>query len=359
MARKAKDKPDTDTTATTDTTAKTAADIRQEAGEVRQPTAEEIAETEAANVIQSEDEKRVDTIQSRAADMARKAIGQSESATYNAVTALALNLCGEQIRAVLTDQNYDPLKDDWIFKRDILSPLARDGVMIYRNTEDLAAEIVKANTALHGLRGQARKDAEAARNALAADYLKLKHTGAMKNGKPENVKLTDSLSTIRTYGKRLASYMRTNAGSVIIECARSASVESAEARWSAEIADRLSGKWSVMSSRLAAYADQSRAAKPGKAKSKDDDKPANAPTEIAQETAIATIAKAVSADKVAAILALIDAVDYDALMAISAHVNQRVGEIGKAAEHDTTETADQPATETAETSEPAQMAEAA
>lgn len=231
------------------------------ATDTRPATAAEMAET---NVLQSATEKYADTIQTRAANLAIESIGAAESSTYRAVTMLALNLCGEQIRAVLTDNNYDPQKDAWIFTRDILVPVARAGKMIWRGTETHAAAIMSATGKLDRLAGDALKTAESERNKLASEYVKLKHTGATgANGKPVNVKLIDSLQTLKTYGTRLASFMRLNHAPVILECARAASVESAETMWNAKVGELLSGQWGIMQSRLAEWHEMAKADKGG------------------------------------------------------------------------------------------------
>ncbi|WP_316207440.1 hypothetical protein [Bradyrhizobium sp. SZCCHNR3118] len=290
------------------------------ATETRAPNAAEIAET---NVLQSAAEKFSDTIQTRAAARAIESLGESESKTWSAVTMLALNLCGEQIRAVLTDDNYDPQKDNWIFTRDILVPVARAGKMIYRGTEDKAAAIMLATGKLDRLSGDAFKAAESERNKLAAEYVKLRHTGEMRNGKPVNVKLIDSLSTLKTYGMRLAAFMRVNHKPVILECARAASVESAETMWNAQISALLSAQWGIMQSRLAEFHEMSKADssdKPAKAKAEKAEAPEAGDTE-AQEPA----RELTESEKLAAILAAVDTLSIDALMTLQGHINAKVG----------------------------------
>ncbi|MCW2077970.1 UNVERIFIED_ORG: hypothetical protein M2193_000145 [Bradyrhizobium japonicum] len=291
------------------------------ATDTRAATAQEMAET---NVLQSATEKYADTIQTRAADLAIKSLGAAESSTYNAVTMLALNLCGEQIRAVLTDNNYDPQKDAWIFTRDILVPVAKAGKMIWRGTESHAAAIMSATASFDRLSGDALKAAESERNKLASEYVKLKHTGATgSNGKPVNVKLIDSLQTLRTYGTRLASFMRLNHAPVILECARAASVESAETMWNAKVGELLSGQWGIMQSRLAEWHDMAKADKADKG---GDDKAEAKAEATAPESAEAEApAPLTESEKLAAIMAAVDTLSIDALMTLQAHINAKVG----------------------------------
>lgn len=290
------------------------------ATETRQPNAAEIAET---NVLQSATEKFADTIQSRSADRAIASLGAAETSTHSAVTMLALNLCGEQIRALLTDQNYDPQKDGWIFTRDILVPIAKAGRMIYRGTESHAAAIAALNGKLDRLSGDALKAAETERNKLAAEYVKLKHTGETRNGKPVNTKLIDSLQTLRTYGTRLASFMRLNHAPVIVECARAASIDSAETMWNAKVGEALSAQWGVMQSRLAEWHDmakgEERAAKVAKG---DKGETATAPESATSQEPAAELTET---EKLAAIMAAVDTLSIDALMTLQAHINAKVG----------------------------------
>ncbi|WLA44053.1 hypothetical protein QNJ95_22520 [Bradyrhizobium elkanii] len=291
------------------------------ATDTRAATAQEMAET---NVLQSATEKYADTIQTRAADLAIKSLGAAESSTYNAVTMLALNLCGEQIRAVLTDNNYDPQKDAWIFTRDILVPVAKAGKMIWRGTESHAAAIMSATASFDRLSGDALKAAESERNKLASEYVKLKHTGATgANGKPVNVKLIDSLQTLRTYGTRLASFMRLNHAPVILECARAASVESAETMWNAKVGELLSGQWGIMQSRLAEWHDMAKADKADKSGAEGAEAKAEAKApESAEAEAPAPLTES---EKLAAIMAAVDTLSIDALMTLQAHINAKVG----------------------------------
>ncbi|MBP1297075.1 MULTISPECIES: hypothetical protein [Bradyrhizobium] len=291
------------------------------ATDTRAATAQEMAET---NVLQSATEKYADTIQTRAADLAIKSLGAAESSTYNAVTMLALNLCGEQIRAVLTDNNYDPQKDAWIFTRDILVPVAKAGKMIWRGTESHAAAIMSATASFDRLSGDALKAAESERNKLASEYVKLKHTGATgSNGKPVNVKLIDSLQTLRTYGTRLASFMRLNHAPVILECARAASVESAETMWNAKVGELLSGQWGIMQSRLAEWHDMAKADKADKGGAEGAEAKAEAKApESAEAEAPAPLTES---EKLAAIMAAVDTLSIDALMTLQAHINAKVG----------------------------------
>jgi hypothetical protein len=290
------------------------------ATDTRQPNAAEIAET---NVLQSATEKFADTIQSRSADRAIASLGAAETSTHSAVTMLALNLCGEQIRALLTDQNYDPQKDGWIFTRDILVPIAKAGRMIYRGTESHAAAIAALNGKLDRLSGDALKAAETERNKLAAEYVKLKHTGEVRNGKPVNTKLIDSLQTLRTYGTRLASFMRLNHAPVIVECARAASIDSAETMWNAKVGEALSAQWGVMQSRLAEWHDmakgEERAAKVAKG---DKGETATAPESATSQEPAAELTET---EKLAAIIAAVDTLSIDALMTLQAHINAKVG----------------------------------
>jgi len=290
------------------------------ATDTRAATAQEMAET---NVLQSATEKYADTIQTRAADLAIKSLGAAESSTYNAVTMLALNLCGEQIRAVLTDNNYDPQKDAWIFTRDILVPVAKAGKMIWRGTESHAAAIMSATASFDRLSGDALKAAESERNKLASEYVKLKHTGATgSNGKPVNVKLIDSLQTLRTYGTRLASFMRLNHAPVILECARAASVESAETMWNAKVGELLSGQWGIMQSRLAEWHDMAKADKADKGGEGAEAKAEAKAPESAEAEAPAPLTES---EKLAAIMAAVDTLSIDALMTLQAHINAKVG----------------------------------
>ncbi|WFU52264.1 hypothetical protein QA639_21385 [Bradyrhizobium pachyrhizi] len=291
------------------------------ATDTRAATAQEMAET---NVLQSANEKFSDTIQTRAADLAIKSLGAAESSTYDAVAMLALNLCGEQIRALLTDNNYDPQKDAWIFTRDILVNVARAGKMIWRGTESHAAAIIAANGKLDRLTGDALRAAESERNKLASEYVKLKHTGATgANGKPVNVKLIDSLQTLRTYGTRLAGFMRLNHAPVIMECARAASVESAETMWKAKVGELLSSQWGIMQSRLAEWHEMSKADSSGKAEG---DKPEAKAEATAPESAGAEApAPLTESEKLAAIMAAVDTLSIDALMTLQAHINAKVG----------------------------------
>lgn len=290
------------------------------ATDTRPATAAEIAET---NVLQSATEKFADTIQSRSADRAIASLGAAETSTHSAVTMLALNLCGEQIRALLTDQNYDPQKDGWIFTRDILVPIAKAGRMIYRGTESHAAAIAALNGKLDRLSGDALKAAETERNKLAAEYVKLKHTGEVRNGKPVNTKLIDSLQTLRTYGTRLASFMRLNHAPVIVECARAASIDSAETMWNAKVGEALSAQWGVMQSRLAEWHDmakgEERAAKVAKG---DKGETATAPESATSQEPAAELTET---EKLAAIIAAVDTLSIDALMTLQAHINAKVG----------------------------------
>lgn len=289
------------------------------ATDTRAATAAEIAET---NVLQSATEKYADTIQTRAASLAIASLGAAETSTHSAVTMLALNLCGEQIRAILTDQNYDPQKDAWIFTRDILVPIAKAGRMIWRGTESHAAAIMALNAKLDRLSGDALKAAESERNKLAAEYVKLKHTGEVRNGKPVNVKLIDSLQTLRTYGTRLAGFMRLNHAPVILECAKAASVESAETMWNAKVAECLSGQWGVMQSRLAEWHEMAKSGEKAE-KAKDKGETATAP-ESANATA-EPAAELTESEKLAAIIAAVDTLSIDALMTLQAHINAKVG----------------------------------
>jgi hypothetical protein len=292
------------------------------ATDTRQPNAAEIAET---NVLQSATEKFADTIQSRSADRAIASLGAAETSTHSAVTMLALNLCGEQIRALLTDQNYDPQKDGWIFTRDILVPIAKAGRMIYRGTEEKAAAIAAINGKLDRLSGDALKAAESERNKLAAEYVKLKHTGEMRNGKPVNVKLIDSLSTLKTYGTRLAAFMRLNHAPVIVECARAASIDSAEVMWNAKVGEALSAQWGVMQSRLAEWHDMARdSEKSAKSEKAGAEKPetATAPESAGSAEPAGELTET---EKLAAIIAAVDTLSIDALMTLQAHINAKVG----------------------------------
>jgi hypothetical protein len=286
----------------------------------RAPTAEEIA---ATNVIQSATEKYADTIQTRAAALAIESLGAAESSTYKAVAMLGLNLCGEQIRAVLTDNNYDPAKDAWIFTRDILVPVAKAGKMIWRGTESHAAAIMALNAKLYRAGGDELKALESERNKLAAEYVKLKHTGESRNGKPVNVKLIDSLSTLKTYGVRLAGFMRINYAPTILECAKAASVESAETMWNGKVSELLSGQWGIMQSRLAEWHEMAKGESSGKAK-------AEAKAEAtAPESANATAepaAELTESEKLAAIKAAIETLSIDAMMELQAFINGKVGE---------------------------------
>jgi hypothetical protein len=292
------------------------------ANETRKPTAEEIA---ATNVLQSATEKYADTIQTRAADLAIASLGAAETSTHSAVTMLALNLCGEQIRSLLTDGNYDAQKDNWIFTRDILVPVAKAGRMIWRGTEDKANAILALTASLDRLSGDAAGKALAERNRLAAEYVKMKHTGETKNGKPVNVKLIDSLATLKTYGTRLASFMRLNHAPVILECARAASVESAEAMWNAKVAGALSAQWGVMQSRLAEWHEMSKSGEKAEKAAKSEKAEASAP-----ETASATAEPAselTESEKLSAIMAAVDTLSIDALMTLQAYINGKVGAV--------------------------------
>lgn len=290
------------------------------ATDTRAPTAEEIA---ATNVLQSATEKFADTIQTRSATLAIASLGAAESSTHSAVSMLALNLCGEQIRALLTDQNYDPQKDGWIFTRDILVPVAKAGRMIYRGTESHAAAIAAINTKLDRLSGDALKTAETERNKLAAEYVKLKHTGETRNGKPVNTKLIDSLQTLRTYGTRLAAFMRLNHAPVIVECARAASVESAETMWNAKVGESLSAQWGVMQSRLAEWHDMAKSGeKAEKAAKSDKGETATAPESATSQEPAGELTET---EKLAAIIAAVDTLSIDALMTLQAHINAKVG----------------------------------
>jgi hypothetical protein len=300
------------------------------ATDTRAPTAEEIA---ATNVLQSATEKFADTIQTRSATLAIASLGAAETSTHSAVSMLALNLCGEQIRALLTDQNYDPQKDGWIFTRDILVPVAKAGRMIYRGTEDKAGAIAALNAKLDRLSGDALKTAESERNKLAAEYVKLKHTGEVKNGKPVNTKLIDSLQTLRTYGTRLAAFMRLNHAPVIVECARAASVESAETMWNTKVGEALSAQWGVMQSRLAEWHDMAKAETSAKEKPEAKAEATAPESATSQEPA----GELTETEKLAAIIAAVDTLSIDALMTLQAHINAKVGAtVSEAAPADTT-----------------------
>jgi hypothetical protein len=293
------------------------------ATDTRPATAEEMA---ATNVLQSATEKHADTLQDRARNAVISALGEVDSTTHKAVSTLALMLCGEQIRALLTDQNYDPLKDGWIFTRDILVPLAKAGRMIYRGTESHAGDIAAINAKMERLAGDALKAAEKERNEKAAAYVKLKHTGATgSNGKPVNTKLIDSLQTIRTYGTRLAGFMRLNHAAVIVECSRAASVESAETMWQTKVSEFMTAQWGVMQSRLAEWHDMAKSGeKAEKAAAKGAEKPetATAPESTGSAEPAAELTET---EKLAAIMAAVDTLSIDALLTLQAAINAKVG----------------------------------
>jgi hypothetical protein len=216
--------------------------------ENRAPTEAEIAET---NALQDAAKAKVDSLQSAAAKAAVASFNNSEKHSFNATVSLALNLCAEQMLQLTTEQAYEAQKDDYVWRRDVLFPVADAGGMIYRATEDDVAKLAT-------LKSKARKEA-------VASYVRTK-----------GAKLVQSLAILRTNGFRLAAYARENMGGTIIEAARiaqDAGVPAAVEFWRNAVVARFGESMAKLSSGLATWADaEKQAAKADKADAKADDK---------------------------------------------------------------------------------------
>lgn len=207
--------------------------ITHAASEAREPTAEEMAET---NALRDASKAKAETLQTAASKAARQAFGKAEQHSFKAVVQLALSLCGEQMLALVTEQAHEPQKDSYVFRRDVLFPLATDGAMIYRDTAETAEAIAK-------LGGKERK-------AAAAAYVNTK-----------GAKLVEGLSRLRTNAFRLADYARDNMGGTIIEAARiaqDASVEAATEFWTNAVTAQVGPSMAKLGDKLAAYAADKR-----------------------------------------------------------------------------------------------------
>lgn len=223
----------------------------------REPTPEEVAET---NAFVSNELAHGKTLQQRASAAALTALEKSEEWTRKAVLRVALVLVAEQVKELLTSQEYSAETDKFVFRRDVLFPAAKAGFCLYENTEAEAAAI----RALH--------PNAADRAKLASDYAKRKMT--KETGFVHGIKVQ------RTDAFRLAAYARANMGAEIVNIARlsTTDVVAAESAWETAITKRFGDTHARLHRELRDWA----AAKAG-AKAKPASKSGKAETITAEE----------------------------------------------------------------------------
>ena len=207
----------------------------------RTATPEEQAET---NAFQSDTLALGKTLQERASNASLAALDKVDEWTRKAVSKLALVLCAEQVKELLTDQVYKAETDAFVFRNVILMPAALAGRKLYENTADEAAAI------------KAAAPNSSDRKKLAKEYVMRKMT--------KDTGYVSGIKAQRTNGFRLAAYARDNMGAEIVNVARMSTTDvvAAEKAWEAALVARFGTTWDEMASKLKAYADAKSASKP-------------------------------------------------------------------------------------------------
>lgn len=190
--------------------------------ETREPTATERAETALQQDAQLAHAR---SIQEYSAALAVAAYGEVEAQTYLATVGLALSLCSEQIKALLTGEMLDPAVDAFVFRKTVLAPVAAAGRMVYRDTGATVEHIATLSGA----------ERDKAVNAYV-----------MSKG----AKLVRSLATLRTYGFRLATYVRDNMPDAWREAAMAPSPQAAHSIFARHVSDRFGMTFAGLSSEL-------------------------------------------------------------------------------------------------------------
>ena len=258
---------------------------------VREPTVAEMAETEGQDTCTLNDAtiEAVDSIEAAAQRAFNLAADNAESNLWKGVAFLALRLCGQQIKRTLTDGVYDAATDGYVFKQ-MLFDRAKAGGMIWRGTESDVAAIRNA-------KGNERKE-------LLTAYVNAK-----------GQKLVQGLESLRTYGFRLASYMRDNNAAAMVECARGGSPKDALERWSHLVASPFGATVSQLAHNLDAKLAPEKAAKAAASKAKREAAEAEAEAKETAEKGEATRAETrygTNAPSVADIMGLVAALSDDA-----------------------------------------------